>query len=213
MPPKRQNNNHKQALSKLVRKKLHNARLTGPPTWYKTSGRHRLPQEIPNSPPYFIKIRVLSDVTATSPLSITPYLIGTLYTTLFTHLSVNRIDAWAQTGDVTVALLPYRQIGSEIAADRQFYGTGTSGASRPYVSVSLAQKDVVAQTITTTSKPICDVKVYDAAGNQIAGTAIVDLWCCFTTASSQLELTRSLIKLSLEDQNPSGSPSFEVLAP
>lgn len=184
------------SLNQHIRRKLHQARLTGAPTWYKSPGRPKPPPEIPNAPPYFQKIRVLGSVTAEEPnLSISPFTIGDKYITLFTHLSVHRIDVWATTSDDTVAVSPYRQIGAEIIADRIFYGTGTANSIRPYVSVMLAQKDVITQQILNTASPIVDIKVFTSAGVAAESNCIVDLHCTFTSPSQQIELTLRVIRL------------------
>lgn len=190
-----------QSVDKIVKRKLHDARLTSPPTWYKTNNRIRSPPEIPNSPPYFLKIRVLGVSTVLAPLRITPFSIADNFTQLFTHLSVHRIDAWAQTGDITLAVAPYRQIGNTISIDRQFYGTGTSNSIRPYVTIQISQKDVVAQQLTSTSQPIVDLAAYNSLGAVLIGNFVVDLWCTFTNQSLQIEGLHNFKNLHIND-NP-----------
>lgn len=185
--PRRNPSRKSSNVSRIVRSKLHQARLTGPPTWYKSPGRPHPPPEIPNSPPYFLKIRVLGVSTLVAPLRITPFSIANNFTTLFSHLSVHRIDAWAQTGDITLAVLPYRQIQSSIDPDRQFYGTGTANSIRPFVSVQISQKDVVSQPLLSTSRPIVDLQTYTSLGTTVVGNFVVDLWCTFTNQSLQIE--------------------------
>jgi len=174
-------------ISRQISARLHRARLTAAPTWYKSPGRPKAPPEIPNAPPYFQKIRLLGVSTVLASLKVTPYTIADQYITLFSHMSCHRIDAWAQTADVTLAVLPYRQIGSTIVADRPFYGTGTAGSHRPYVSVMISPKDVVAQALVTTSQPIAEFQVYDTLGNALIGNFVIDFHVTFTTYSRQIE--------------------------
>lgn len=199
MPPKKQaprrrSNN----VARQITARLRRAHLTGPPTWYKTHNRHLSPPEIPNSPPYFVKVRIILSTIIGDVVTITPIQITESYTVLFSHVSVQRIDAWAPSGDYTISCTPYRQIGNDITTDRTFFGTGVSGSLRSYVTVSISPKDVIAQFVGADSKPIVAFQVFDETGASVESSITVDLWCTFTSLTPQISKRANFIRLTAD---------------
>lgn len=212
MPPKKQpsgnrprGNNFHRSVARVVRQKLHQARLTASPTWYKSPGQYKAPPEIPNSPPYFVKIRTITSNAGTDPNNITAYDIATQYTTLFTHLTVTRIDAWGPSSDATIRIEPTRQIGNTITADRGFYGTGVTGECRPYVSIMISPKDAITFSLSDNSTPITTFIAYDPKGATLETDFVIDFHCTFTNTSDQIAgLSTNFRRLTFD--GPSSSP-------
>lgn len=179
-------------IERLINRRIRSLRLGSPSGWYKCPGRYKDPPEVPNTPPYFIKQRLLLKAPATGSVDLTPFKLNETYTTVFGLLSVSRWDVWGPCSDHTIRVIPYvigrsNATGDVVSTEgNTYYGTGVSGAKRPYVSIMQSPRDTVPCSISV-AQPILSVAVYDSSGAGVEANVIVDAHVTYFTSGAQIE--------------------------
>lgn len=171
----------------VISRRLRAARLTAPPAWYASPGRYKDPPELPNTPPYFIKLRLFGTTVPLTTVSLTAVGLSTTLNQNFGIVVVSRIDVWGTASDNTVCLqvnLPTPT--GTVANNSTFFGTGVLGARRPYVSVMISPKDAE-EYATGNASAIAVATAYDTKGNRTTLDLMFDVHCTFFASSLTLD--------------------------
>lgn len=177
---------HDKAVEKAVMNRIRAMRITSPPSWYKSPGKYRDIPEIPNTPAFQLKQRVIGAATSQVPFTVSAADLSDHFVAAFNTLSINRIDVWGETNDGSIEVTCSFYVGSGTAThERTFIGTGTLGSKRPYVSAMIS--NAVTQIYNITRRdPIISCQYYNTTGEKVGTNMVADLYVTYTNTNSQL---------------------------